>query len=88
MCAALERFHTAAVTGQLKHAGDGNDVLSRHISNAKRKDTRSGTAIRKDRPKSPRKIDACITSVLAYEARGDVVASGATRKRKTRIAGF
>ena len=88
MCAANERFHTAAVTGQLSHEGDGNDVLSRHIGNAKKKETRSGVVIRKDRPKSPRKIDAAMCAVLAYEARGDVVASGVTRKRKTRMAGF
>ena len=86
MCAANERFHTAVVTGQLTH--DGGEVLSRHVLNAKRKETRSGVVIRKDRPKSPRKIDAAVCAVLAYEARGDVVASGVTRKRKTRIAGF
>jgi len=86
MCAANERFHTATVTGQLTH--DGDEILARHIGNAKRKETRSGVVIRKDRPKSPRKIDAAMCAVLAYEARGDVVASGVTRKRKTRIAGF
>ena len=86
MCAANERFHTATVTGQLTH--DGGEILARHIGNAKRKETRSGVVIRKERPKSPRKIDAAMCAVLAYEARGDVVASGVTRKRKSRVAGF
>lgn len=88
MCSANERFHTAAVIGQLSHGDDGSGVLSRHVGNAKRKETRSGIAIRKDRPKSPRKIDAAVCAVLAYEARGDVVASGVTTRKKYKVAGF
>ena len=87
MCSALERFHTAAITAQLSH--DGDETLARHIGNAKRKETRSGVAIRKDRPKSPRKIDAAVCAVLAYEARGDVIQSGATQKKKAyKAVGF
>ena len=86
MAAALERFHTAVVTGQLTHGND--EVLNRHIGNAKRKQTRSGVLIRKDRPQSRLKIDAAICAVLAYEARGDVIASGVTQKKKYRVAGF
>ena len=85
MVAALERFHTAAVTGQLSH--DGDERLSRHVKNAHRKETRSGLVIRKDRPHSPRKIDLAVCAVLAYEARGDVVQSGKV-KRKAVFAGF
>lgn len=86
MAAALERFHTAATTGQLSH--DGGEVLARHVGNAKKKETRSGTLIRKDRPGSPRKIDAAVCAVLAYEARGDVIAAGWSAKKKRRFAGF
>ena len=86
MCSALERFHTATVTAQLSH--DGDEILSRHIANAKKKETRSGIVIRKDRPKSPRKIDAAMCAVLAYEARGDVIQSGTIKKKKTIMAGF
>jgi hypothetical protein len=86
MCAANERFHTATVTGQLTH--DGDEILARHVGNAKKKETRSGVAIRKDRPQSPRKIDAAVCAVLAYEARGDVVASGGTTRKKYKVAGF
>jgi hypothetical protein len=85
MVAALERFHTGAVTGQLTH--DGDERLARHIKQAHRKETRSGVLIRKDRPHSPRKIDLAVCAVLAYEARGDVVQSGKV-KRKTQFAGF
>jgi hypothetical protein len=87
MVAALERFSTAVVTAQLSHGGD--EVLSRHVGNAKRKQTRSGVVIRKEREGSPRKIDAAMAAVLAYEARGDVVASGSLRKKKqSNFAGF
>ena len=85
MVAALERFHTAAITGQLTH--DGDERLSRHLGNARKKETRSGVVIRKDRPKSPRKIDLAVCAVLAYEARGDVIQSG-KQKKKTAFAGF
>lgn len=87
MCSALERFHTACVTAQLTH--DGDVVLARHVGNAKKKETRSGIQIRKDRPKSPRKIDAAMSAVLAYEARGDVVSAGWSQsKKKFKVAGF
>ena len=87
MCAALERFHTAAVTGQLTH--DGNQVMARHIGNAKKKETRSGIQIRKDRPQSPRKIDIAVCCTLAYEARGDVISAGwSAVKKKFKFAGF
>ena len=87
MVSALERFHTATITAQLVH--DGDEDLARHIGNARRKETRSGVVIRKDRPKSPRKIDLAMSAVLAYEARGDVIQSGLTKKkRKPVMAGF
>lgn len=86
MAAALERFHTAAATGQLSH--DGGEVLARHVGNAKKKESRSGTQIRKDRPGSPRKIDAAMCAVLAYEARGDVIAAGWSARKRRRFAGF
>jgi hypothetical protein len=86
MCAANERFHTAVVTGQLTH--DGGEKMAAHIRNAKRKETRSGVVIRKSSPKSKQKIDIAMCAVLAYEARGDVIASGATRKKTYKVAGF
>jgi hypothetical protein len=85
MVAALERFHTAALTGQLTH--DGDERLARHIKHANKKETRSGLVIRKDRPHSPRKIDLAVCAVLAYEARGDVIQSGKVKKKSV-FAGF
>lgn len=86
MVDALERFHTAASTGQLKH--DGNGTITRHVLNARKKKVRAGTLIRKETPRSKRKIDACVAAVLAYEARGDAIADGRLRKRRNRIYGF
>ena len=86
MVAALERFHTAVLTNQLSH--DGSEDLARHLGNARKKETRSGTLIRKDRPQSPRKIDLAVCAVLAYEARGDVIQSGGGRKKTYKVAGF
>jgi len=87
MVAAVERLHTAAVTGVASHNGDA--LLAAHVTNARRRATRSGTTIRKDRPGSPRKIDAAIAAILAYEARSDALAAGLGRPRRRRkVASF
>jgi hypothetical protein len=87
MVAALNRFHTAVVTGQIFHDGDVD--LKRHLANAKVKMTRDGVQIRKDRPQSPNKIDLGICAVLSYEARGDAIEAGAkTKKKNYKVAGF
>lgn len=80
---ALERFHTAVLSGQLKH--DGNPNLQRHILNAVTKETRTGYLISKERPKSKRKIDLAVTAVLAYEACYDAVRDGRMKKRRKAI---
>ncbi|OEV28689.1 hypothetical protein AN220_00645 [Streptomyces nanshensis] len=85
MAEAVERFHTATVTGQLIH--DGDTVLAWHIGNALTKETPQGLILRKDKPKSKNKIDAAIAAILAYEARGDAIADGRL-KRRTRILGL
>lgn len=86
MVQALERFHTAASTGQLFH--DGNGTITRHVLNARKKRSRAGTLIRKETPRSKKKIDACVAAVLAYEARGDAIADGRLKKRRGRVFGF
>ncbi|GAA2665261.1 hypothetical protein [Nonomuraea recticatena] len=86
MAQALERFHTATVTGQLLH--DGNGTIGRHVMNARKRIARSGVLIRKETPRSKKKIDACVAAVLAYEARGDAIADGRLKKRRARVHGF
>lgn len=70
----LERFHSAVIDSEMTH--DGSYALTRHILNARRSPTRSGLTIAKENPDSPRKIDAAVAAVLAYQARLDALAAG------------
>lgn len=78
---AVRGFANAIARGELSH--DGNQELARHIGNATRKDLRIRDdedkplwCIQKERPDSPKKIDAAMAAVLSWEARGDAVAAG------------
>jgi len=55
---------------------DGAYVLTRHALNARRRVSTAGIQIAKDHPDSPRKIDALVAAVLAFEARADAIAAG------------
>jgi hypothetical protein len=81
MCQAVERFKTALDTGTgiLFSARPEHAVLRRHLLNAHAESVPSGVLIRKESPKSPRKIDAAMAAVLAFEARGCAVRSGLDR---------
>jgi hypothetical protein len=81
--AALTKFESAVLDGQLTHRGDS--TLTRHILNARRFMTRYGFQIRKENPDSPNKIDAAVAAVLAWQARLDAIAAGVGTK-KTPIA--
>lgn len=79
---ALERFYNALLDGGLSHSGE--DALTRHALNARRRPTRSGLQIAKDTPESPNKIDAIVAAVLAHEARLAAVSKGlGGRKRRS-----
>lgn len=78
---ALEKFRSSVVDGELTH--DGGSVLTRHVLNARRRESRSGIQIAKEHPESPRKIDAAIAAVLAWQCRVDALAKG-LGKTKTR----
>ncbi|MFE9624284.1 terminase [Streptomyces sp. NPDC006527] len=71
---ALEKFHTALVEGELTH--DGSSALVRHLCNARRRPSKSGLQIGKAHPDSPKKIDAAIAAVLAWQCRLDAIAKG------------
>ena len=88
MTTAMERVLTAVRGGTMRH--DGNLTLERHVGNCRRKVVRSGVLPRKEAPKSPKKIDAAVAAILAYEARADAVAAGAKPrvKRARRHYGF
>lgn len=82
MVAALERMRTAIRTRALVHLDQS--TLSRHVLNAKTKEVPAGTVIRKDFPRSPRKIDAAMAACLAYEARSACVAAN-LKSRQSRV---
>ncbi|MEU2740230.1 terminase [Streptomyces sp. NPDC007095] len=71
---ALEKFHTALTEGELTH--DGSSALVRHLCNARRRTSRSGLQIAKAHPDSPKKIDAAVAAVLAWQCRLDAIAKG------------
>jgi hypothetical protein len=81
MAAALERITTAVKAGELVH--DHAEITRTHVRNARRYAVPGGGFnIRKERPGSPRKIDAAMSATLAYEARADAIAAGAVRPRR------
>jgi phage terminase large subunit-like protein len=66
MSAACDRFRAGVLEpGQLTH--DGNLVLARHVGHTQAKETPFGVTITKDHPDSPRKIDAAVAAVIAYD---------------------
>ena len=89
---ACMSFAQSITAGQLNH--DGGSVLAEHVGNAFRQDTNLRAdddapvwTISKERSGSPRKIDAAMAAVLAWQARNDVMAKGAL-KRSGRVASF
>lgn len=84
---ATLQFHSAVANRELTH--DGSSVLTRHVLNARRRQTRAGIQIAKDFPTSPRKIDAAVAAILAWQARLDAIGKGVlvneTKKRSNRI---
>jgi phage terminase large subunit-like protein len=75
---AVEQFANAVIDKELKHTG--GLVLTRHVLNARRRVGRSGVTISKEHPDSPKKIDAAVAAVLAFQARLTALSKGtATR---------
>lgn len=82
MAYAIRSFLTAMAAGELSH--DGNAQLDDHIGNARQQSTglvdeeeKPLWMIRKERPDSPKKIDAAMAAILSWEARNDAIAAGA-----------
>jgi hypothetical protein len=90
---AVRAYTDAMAAGDVSLADDA-DFL-RHLRQARRQKLnvyddqhRQMHTLSKDRPDSPRKIDAAMAAVLSWEARGDCVAAGATERTEYRTAGF
>jgi hypothetical protein len=82
---ALEKFHTALTEGELTH--DGSSALVRHLVNARRRPSRSGLQIGKAHPDSPKKIDAAVAAVLAWQCRLDAIAKGVAAAEEEMFGG-
>lgn len=65
MAAACDKFRSGILDKTLTH--NNNQVLARHVGNAQAKETPYGIVIQKDHPDSPRKIDAAVAAVVAYD---------------------
>lgn len=79
---ALERFENAVIDGDMTH--DGSLALTSHALHARRRPRPGGMQIGKEHPDSPRKIDAIVAAVLAFEARADALAAGVLTRQQTR----
>ena len=65
MIPACAKFYDAVTGEKLTH--DGNPLLTRHINNAVVKIDRLGPRIVKEHRGSPRKIDAAVASIIAFD---------------------
>lgn len=64
---AVGRFTDAVLAEKPTITHDGGVVLTRHIANARTKETRWGIVITKEHKDSPRRIDAAVAAVLAHD---------------------
>jgi hypothetical protein len=61
-------------------------ILRRHLANCYVRKTTEGDLLRKETPRSPRKIDGAMAAVLAFQARDDAIKAGVkTGPRAKRI---
>jgi hypothetical protein len=81
MAYAIRAFVSAIAGDELTH--DGNRQLDDHIGNSRQlytnlvdEEERPLWILRKERPDSPKKIDAAVASVISWEARNDSIAAG------------
>jgi phage terminase large subunit-like protein len=65
MARACDRLRADVLERRLRH--DGSEVLARHVGHAVARATPYGTTIGKSHVDSPRKIDAAVAAVVAYE---------------------
>lgn len=86
---ATHRWAEGIETKTWFHQAD--EEFTRHVVNAQRRGTRvvvnaqdniKGWVPTKDRPGSARKIDATVASILAHEARTDVIRAGVPKEKK------
>lgn len=65
MAPATDRLYQAVMTGAVSH--DGDERLASHIAHCVAKRTPAGDLVSKDKKSSPRKIDAAVGAIVAYD---------------------
>jgi phage terminase large subunit-like protein len=65
MVSACQKFYTSVTEQTLTH--DGDALLERHLSNSVVKIDRLGPRIVKEHRGSPRKIDAAVAAIIAFD---------------------
>lgn len=86
MAAALDRLHADLSNGEIWHSGDGR--FEEHFGNAYVQWRGKHRLVRKEKEKSPRKIDSVVGAALALEARADAIEAALKAKKKlTKVTG-
>lgn len=62
---ATDRLYAAITDAQMTH--DGHPMLSLHVSQAVATQTAVGAIVHKDKRSSPRKIDAAVAAIVAFD---------------------
>jgi phage terminase large subunit-like protein len=65
MAAACDRLRAAVLEGDATH--DGNALLVRHVGHCVARQSPYGMLVGKDHTDSPRKIDAAVAAIVAFE---------------------
>lgn len=81
MAPATDRLYQAVSTGALTH--DGDPRLAAHIAHCVAKPTPLGDLVSKDKRGSPRKIDAAVAAIVAYDR-----AAWHTQRNRKRVRSF
>ena len=79
---ATDRLYAAVVDGAMTHNGD--PVLSQHVAQTVATQTPVGAIVSKDKRNSPRKIDAAVAAIVAF----DRAAWHNNRKKKGRVVSW
>lgn len=99
---AVESLHRAFTDGESPwgphellagpaRGGRAEEILTRHVLNARRRPNRWGVSFGKETRESPKKVDALASLVLARMARSRFLAEGGLKKRRRptgRVMGF
>lgn len=78
---ATDRLYAAVMDGTMTHNGDR--VLAQHVAQTVATQTAVGAIVSKDKRNSPRKIDAAVASIVAFDR-----AAWHKRKMKGRVISF